>query len=391
MVSTIRAFLKLESASGLLLILAAVLALILANSPLASYYDLLLATPVGIRIGPLQIAKPLLLWINDGLMALFFFLIGLELKREMLAGELASVRAIALPAFAAIGGMLLPALIYLAINSNDPVALSGWAIPTATDIAFALGILSLLGSRVPLSLKTFLVSLAIFDDVGAIIIIAIFYSGDLSTVSLVVAASCIGLLALLNRSRTESLVPYIFVGTVMWVAVLKSGVHATLAGVILAMFIPMSPVKKGARSMLRELEKDLHGFVGFCVLPLFAFANSGLELGHLGPGQLLHPVTFGIALGLFVGKQLGVFTFAWLAVRIGVAHLPRGANWPQLYGIALLCGIGFTMSLFIGSLAFESSGDDLFFDERLGIMLASLLSAVCGYFWLKRTLPNKAT
>lgn len=391
MVSAIKAFLRLESASGLMLIMAALGALILANSPLARYYDLLLATPVEIRVGPLLIAKPLLLWINDGLMAIFFFVVGLELKREVLDGELASASAIALPASAAVGGMAVPALIYLAINVNDPAALNGWAIPTATDIAFALGILSLLGQRVPLALKTFLVSLAIFDDLGAIIIIAIFYSGNLSETSLIIAAVCIGILALLNRNRVGSLVPYIFFGMVMWVAVLKSGVHATLAGVVLAMFIPLRPTKKGGRSLLREMERDLHGFVSFCILPLFAFANSGLGLGHMGVDQLLHPVTLGIALGLFIGKQLGVFAFAWLAVRIGITRLPHKVNWPQLYGVALLCGIGFTMSLFIGSLAFENSGDDRFFDERLGIILASVLSAVAGYLCLRRVLPRDET
>ena len=388
MVSAIKAFLRLESASGLLLIMAALFALILANSPLAHYYDLLLATPVEIRVGPLLIAKPLLLWINDGLMAVFFFVVGLELKREVLDGELAG--AIALPVSAAVGGMVVPALIYLAINADDPVASHGWAIPTATDIAFALGILSLLGQRVPLALKTFLVSLAIFDDLGAIVIIALFYSGNLSETSLIIATVCLGILALLNRARIGSLVPFIFVGIVMWVAVLKSGVHATLAGVALAMFIPLRPTDQGGRSLLREIEKDLHGFVSFCILPLFAFANSGLDLGHMGIDHLLHPVTLGIALGLFAGKQLGVFAFAWLAVRTGMARLPRGVNWPQLYGVALLCGIGFTMSLFIGSLAFESSGENRFFDERLGIMLASLLSAVGGYLCLKRVLPKQA-
>ena len=391
MVSAIKAFLRLESASGLLLIMAALVAMILANSPLAHYYDLLLATPVEIRVGPLLIAKPLLLWINDGLMALFFFVVGLELKREVLDGELAGATAIALPASAAVGGMAVPALIYLAVNANDPVASHGWAIPTATDIAFALGILSLLGKRVPLALKTFLVSLAIFDDLGAIVIIALFYSGNLSETSLIVAAICLAILALLNRARIDSLVPYLFVGMVMWVAVLKSGVHATLAGVALAMFIPLQPANEGGRSLLREIEKDLHSFVSFCILPLFAFANSGLDFGHMGIEHLMHPVTLGIALGLFVGKQLGVFAFAWLAVRTGIARLPRGVDWPQLYGVALLCGIGFTMSLFIGSLAFENSGEDRFFDERLGIMLASLLSAICGYLCLKRILPPDQT
>lgn len=386
MISVIRSFLKLESASGILLIVAAMLALILANSPFSHYYDMLLDVPVEIRLGPLHIAKPLLLWINDGLMAVFFFIVGLELKREMVEGELSSLRAVALPAFAAIGGMVAPALIYTAINSGDPVTMAGWAIPTATDIAFALGILSLLGNRVPLALKTFLVSLAIFDDVGAIVIIALFYSAELTTISLIVAAVCIVILAIFNRMKVYSLVPYIFVGLIMWTAVLKSGVHATLAGVVMAMFIPLAPDKQSGRMPLKELEHDLHGFVAFCVLPLFAFANSGLDFGLMSIDHLLHPVTFGIALGLFVGKQLGVFSFAWLAVKVGVATLPKGVDWSLIYGVSLLCGIGFTMSLFIGSLAFESSGDNLFFDERLGIIVASIASAVCGYLWLNRSL-----
>ena len=386
MVASINDFLKLESASGIILIMAALLSLLLANSPLSHYYDLLLDTPVEVRVGALQIAKPLLLWVNDGLMAVFFFIIGLELKREMVEGELASMRAIALPAFSALGGMIVPASIYILVNGHDLVAMEGWAIPTATDIAFALAILTLLGNRVPLALKTFLVSLAIFDDLGAIIIIAIFYTSNISTISLVVATVCIAALALLNKMNIYRLTPYMFFGLVMWVAVLKSGVHATLAGVFLAMFIPLSREPESNRSPLRELEHDLHAMVAFVILPVFAFANSGLNVSTIGVEEVMHPVTIGIALGLFIGKQIGVFTFAWLAVKMGLAKLPDNVNWSQIYGISLLCGIGFTMSLFIGSLAFENSGNNLLFDERLGIILASLLSAVCGYFWLKKTL-----
>ncbi|ATX79458.1 sodium/proton antiporter, NhaA family [Mariprofundus aestuarium] len=386
MVAAIKTFLRLESASGILLIAAALLAMLLANSPLSHYYDLLLDTPVEVRIGALQIAKPLLLWINDGLMALFFFIVGLELKREILEGELGSARAIALPAFAAIGGMALPALIYILVNGHDPVALQGWAIPTATDIAFALAVLTLLGDRVPLALKTFLVSLAIFDDIGAIVIIAIFYTSNISAISLITAAVCMTALALLNRGNVYRLTPYIFFGLVMWVAVLKSGVHATLAGVFLAMFIPLAREPESGRSPLKELEHDLHGLVAFVILPIFAFANSGLNVSAMGIDEMLHPVTIGIALGLFIGKQLGVFTFAWLAVKMGLAKLPKNVDWSLIYGVSLLCGIGFTMSLFIGSLAFESSGNNLLFDERLGIILASSLSAICGYIWLKKSL-----
>ncbi|MDQ6992864.1 MAG: Na+/H+ antiporter NhaA [Mariprofundus sp.] len=386
MITAIKTFLKLKSASGILLITAALLAVLLANSPLASLYDQLLDTPVEVRIGALQIAKPLLLWINDGLMVVFFLIIGLELKREILEGELGSARAIALPAFAALGGMIAPALIYVLVNGSDPVALQGWAIPTATDIAFALAILTLLGDRVPLPLKTFLVSLAIFDDVGAIIIIAIFYASNISIISLMIAAICIAMLALLNRLNVYKLMPYLFLGLVMWVALLKSGVHATLAGVILAMFIPLARQQVGGRSPLKELEHDLHHLVIFIILPVFAFANSGLDVSGMGMDELLHPVTIGITLGLFIGKQIGVFTFAWLAVKMGLAKLPDGVGWSLIYGVSLLCGIGFTMSLFIGSLAFDNSGDNLFFDERLGIILASSLSATCGFLWLKKAL-----
>ncbi len=389
MLLAIKSFLRLESASGILLIAAAALAVLLANSPFSHYYDLLLETPVEVRVGSLQIAKPLLLWVNDGLMAVFFFIVGLELKREIVEGELSSARAIALPAFGALGGMVVPALIYVLINAHDPVALEGWAIPTATDIAFALAVLTLLGDRVPLALKTFLVSLAIFDDIGAIIIIAIFYTSNISTMSLIIASVCITALALLNRKGVYRLTPYLFFGLVMWVAVLKSGVHATLAGVFLAMFIPLARAPGTNRSPLKDLEHDLHGMVAFVILPLFAFANSGLSVADMGVEEMLHPVTIGIALGLFIGKQLGVFTFAWLAVKVGFAKLPGKVNWSHIYGVSLLCGIGFTMSLFIGSLAFESSGDNLFFDERLGIIVASTLSAICGYLWLLKALKRE--
>ncbi|GAV21151.1 Na+:H+ antiporter, NhaA family [Mariprofundus micogutta] len=386
MISAIKDFLKLESASGLLLIAAALLAVGLANSPLSHYYDLLLDTPVEVRVGALHIAKPLLLWVNDGLMAVFFFIVGLELKREMLVGELSSARAIALPAFGALGGMLVPAGLYVLVNGSDPVAMQGWAVPTATDIAFALAVLTLLGDRVPLALKTFLVSLAIFDDLGAIIIIALFYTSNISTISLIVAAVCIAALAMLNRNQVYRLTPYFLFALIMWVAVLKSGVHATLAGVIVAMFIPLEADPESGRSPLKDLEHDLHGLVAFAILPIFAFANSGLSMNNMGLEQLMHPVTIGIALGLFVGKQLGVFTFAWLAVKMGLASLPSNVNWSLIYGVSLLCGIGFTMSLFIGSLAFESSGENLFFDERLGIIVASTFSAICGYLWLRKAL-----
>lgn len=384
--SFVARFLRLESAGGILLIGAALLALLAANTPLRPYYAMLLDTPVEIRIGALQLAKPLLLWINDGLMAVFFFLVGLELKRELMEGELASIRKIALPAFGAVGGMLVPAVIYLYFNLDDPDALKGWAIPVATDIAFALGILSLLGSRVPTAIKVFLTSLAIFDDIGAVIIIAAFYTAKISVTALGVVAICLLVLTWLNRRHPESTSAFLAVGLVMWVAMLKSGVHATLAGVVLAMFIPLRSRSDRAESPLQSLEQDLHGVVAFFVLPLFAFANAGLDLSGIGPGELMHPVPQGIALGLFLGKPLGVFGFCWLSVRLGLAGLPRDVSWGALFGTAILCGIGFTMSLFIGSLAFEETGVNRVFQDRLGILTGSLASALAGYVFLQAAL-----
>lgn len=382
-------FLKLESASGIILVSSAIPAMIIANTSLAPIYDLLIQLPVEIRIGTFEIAKPLLLWVNDGLMAVFFFLVGLELKRELLEGELRQKENIILPALGAVGGMAVPALIYVIINQGNNTALQGWAIPTATDIAFALGVLSLLGNRVPLSLKVLLVSLAIFDDIGAIIVIALFYTQQISSTSLLIAAVCIGVLFVLNHRGVDKIPYYLLVGLVMWVAVLKSGVHATLAGVVLALFIPMRYTNQPENSPVKELEHDLHGVVAFIVLPVFAFANSGISLQGVGIDTLMHPVPLGIAAGLFIGKQLGVFGFCWLGIKLGLTSLPEGINWKTLYGAAVITGIGFTMSLFIGSLAFEETGENLLFDERLGILVGSLLSAFWGYFILQRFLPNK--
>jgi NhaA family Na+:H+ antiporter len=386
--SVIKIFLKMESSGGILLMVAAILAMIIANSPLSTYYDRFIDTPVHIRIGALEIAKPLLLWINDGLMALFFLLVGLELKREVLQGELSDMRKVMLPAFGAIGGMVVPALIYVFFNYTDPIAIKGWAIPAATDIAFALGILALLGSRVPVSLKIFLTSLAIFDDIGAILIIAFFYTAKISIISLVVAGLCILGLYLFNRLGLEKLSIYLGIGIIMWVALLKSGVHATLAGVILAMFIPIHSRKNAAQSPLKELEHDLHALVAFIILPIFAFSNSGITLKGIGPEQLLHGVPMGITLGLFIGKQLGIIGLCWLGIKLKFADRPQGVSWLSLYGISILCGIGFTMSLFIGSLAFEETGVNLLFDERLGIILGSVLSGVLGYCVLKFSLGS---
>ena len=384
--SFIASFLRLESAGGIILMFAAVLAIILANSPLQSYYDLLIDTPVEVRVGPLEIAKPLLLWINDGLMAIFFFMVGLELKREFLEGELSDKKNIILPGFGALGGMLVPALVYVYLNIDNEVALQGWAIPTATDIAFALGILSLLGSRVPASLKVFLTSLAIFDDIGAIIIIAIFYTSKISLLSLMIVLCCIPILFWINKRNPATTSVYIMVGLVMWVAMLKSGVHATLVGIILAMFIPMKSKTDKNYSPLKRMERDLHSLVAFFVLPVFAFANAGVTFTGLGAEQLFHSVPLGIALGLIVGKQLGVFGFCWLAIKLKLTQLPGEISWAALYGTAALCGVGFTMSLFIGSLAFEETDVNMLFDERLGIILGSLVSGIIGYLVLKYSL-----
>ncbi|MCC6303043.1 MAG: Na+/H+ antiporter NhaA [Gammaproteobacteria bacterium] len=383
--NALREFLRLESASGILLLIAAVLAMAVENSAARPLYGALLGTPVEVRIGALEIAKPLLLWVNDGLMAAFFFLVGLELKREILQGELSDRSQITLPVLAAIGGMLVPALVYVAINRGDAAALRGWAIPSATDIAFALGVLSLLGKRVPTALKLFLMTLAIIDDIGAIAIIALFYTEGLSTTSLLIALAAFGVLFLMNRRGVVSLFPYLAVGLILWVAVLKSGVHATLAGVMLALFIPLRTGRPDA-SPLERLEHDLHPTVAYGILPLFAFMNTGVPLDGLSWDSFTRSVPLGIALGLFLGKQVGVFGFSWLAIRLGFARLPERCTWSALYGVSLLCGIGFTMSLFIGSLAFDASDASRMVDGRLGILSGSLLSALAGYCVLRVVL-----
>ena len=392
MKATIKDFLKLESAGGVLLFASAVLAMIAANSPLAKFYAFFLDTPVEVRVGALQIAKPLFLWVNDGLMAVFFFLVGLELKREFLEGELSRPANVLLPALGAVGGIVVPVAIFAWFNADNAAAMRGWAIPAATDIAFALGILTLLGSRVPLSLKVFLVSLAIFDDLGAIVIIAAFYSADISASALIAAAACLGILSFMSWRGVSTVSPFILVGIIMWVAVLKSGVHATLAGVLLAAFIPMRAPDDETRSPLRELEHDLHSVVAFGVLPLFAFVNAGISIEGVGLSALMHPVPLGIAAGLFVGKQVGIFLLCFLGIKVGLARLPDGANWGSLYGVSILCGVGFTMSLFVGSLAFENVAFEAqaVFDERLGIILGSLLSGIAGYLVLNYSLPKSS-
>ncbi len=385
----IQAFFQMESAGGLLLMGSAVLAILCANTGLSTYYEMLISTPVSVQVGGLVIAKPLLLWINDGLMALFFFLVGLELKRELVEGELSNLRSVILPGAGAVGGMLFPALIYLFFNYQDENAVQGWAIPAATDIAFALGVLSLLGPRIPISIKIFLTSLAIFDDIGAILIIAIFYTSKISLIALLIAVLCIPVLALFNRYGIDKKSPYILVGIIMWVAMLKSGVHATLAGVILAMFIPIRSKKNPDVSPLKILEHDLHGVVAMFILPLFAFVNAGIDLRGVTTNQLFHGVPIGIALGLLIGKQIGIVGLSWVVVKLKWTELPTGMNWKRLYGTALLCGIGFTMSLFIGSLAFEETGVNMVFDERLGIIVGSIVAGVWGYLVLKSSIKSK--
>ncbi len=375
--TAIREFLRLEAAGGIVLVCAATAAMLLANSPLSALYDGLLATPVAVQIGALAIAKPLLLWVNDGLMAVFFFLVGLEIKREILEGELSSLSQTALPAAGAVGGMVLPILIYLAFNLDEPVALRGWAIPAATDIAFALGVLSLVGSRVPSSLKVFLLALAIMDDIGAILIIALFYAGDLSLLSLGLALVGVAALVAMNRLGVTRLAGYILIGIAVWVCVLKSGIHATRAGVAVAFCIPLGRGRSGDDSPLKQLEHALHPWVAFGILPAFAFANAGVSLSGLSASALFTPVPLGIAAGLFIGKQLGVFGCVVAAVRLGWCRLPPGVTWRHLYGVALLTGIGFTLSLFIGTLAF---GGEVFAAEvRIGVIGGSLLSAALGY------------
>ncbi|MEW5057244.1 MAG: Na+/H+ antiporter NhaA [Cycloclasticus sp.] len=380
----IEEFIKKESSSGILLICSTILALVLSNTFLAPWYESLLHLSVEIRVGALHLDKSLYHWINEGLMAIFFLFIGLEVKKEILEGHLSSVKQIVLPGIAAIGGMIVPAAIYLAFNQNNPIAENGWAIPTATDIAFALGVLSLLGRRVPPSLKAFLMALAIFDDLGAIIIIALFYTSELSTLSIIVAISSLIILILLNVFDVSKKAAYFIVGTILWLSVLQSGVHATLSGVALAFTIPLNAKDehKQTFSPLKEIEHSLHFWVVFFILPIFAFANAGVNLTDISFSQMSGSVPLGIMLGLFIGKQLGVLGFSFLAIKLRFATLPEGSNWLQLYGVSALTGIGFTMSLFIVSLAFED--DSVFqYTDKLAILIGSFASGVLGYVVLK--------
>jgi NhaA family Na+:H+ antiporter len=381
-------FFRFEAAGGILLVLAAVLALICANSSLQGLYHGLLDLPLEVRIGELQIAKPLLLWINDGLMAVFFLLVALEIKREALIGQLSSRSRLMLPLACAAGGVAVPAAIYVAFNYDDPVAMSGWAIPAATDIAFALGILSLLGSRVPLALKVLLSAIAVIDDLAAIVIIAMFYTVELSWLALGGAAVSLAAMIVMNRLGVKRISAYVVLGVVMWVFVLKSGVHATLAGVATGLLIPLGDPDDPEDTPLESLEHALHPWVAYAILPLFAFANAGLSLAGVGFADALQPVPLGIALGLLLGKPLGVLAAAAFALGLGVARRPDDVGWSALAGMAVLCGIGFTMSLFIGSLAFES-GQAAQQATRLGILLGSAFAALIGLVWLHLALPRR--
>ena len=385
--SRIQEFIRLETSGGVVLMIAAIFAIIIANTSLSATYDLILGTYIKVGIGNFEIAKPAILWINDGLMAIFFFLVGLEIKREVLAGELSSFDKAILPIMAAIGGMAVPGMIFAIVNWGTPENLNGWAIPTATDIAFALGILALVGSRAPVALKIFLLAIAIIDDLGAILIIAIFYTSELSISALYISMIGFAAAVVLNRMGIQRTAPYLLVGIVMWVFVLKSGVHATLAGVLIAFTIPLK-AKNEDEALLYKMEHGLHPWVAFLILPVFAFANAGVSFTGIGIDDLLQPLTLGIAVGLFLGKQIGVFLATWIGVKSGIARLPENVSWKHVYGVACLTGVGFTMSLFIGSLAFTTA--DVMNAVRLGVVLGSVLSGIIGYVLLKSAAHHSA-
>ena len=373
-----------EAAPGILLMIAAAAAMILANSPAGPAYQGFFDQILSVTLGGVGMSKPLILWINDGLMAVFFFLIGLELKREMLEGRLNTPREVMLPGIAALGGMLAPMAVYLMLTRGDPGLTQGWAIPAATDIAFAVGVLALLGKSVPPALKIFLLTLAILDDLGAILIIALFYGHGLQPEYLVMALVPLGVLALMNRAGAHRVVPFVLVAVILWVLVLKSGVHATIAGVVAAFFLPLKD--KYGKSPLHSVEHGLQPYVMLLIAPLFALGNAGVQLGGLAIGDLFAPLPLGIALGLLIGKQFGVFTATFLAVKLGLARLPDGVNWAMIYGLSCLAGIGFTMSLFIGSLSF----DDLtqMNAVRTGVLAGSVLSAILGYSVLRMAIKR---
>lgn len=378
---TLKNFIKLESSAGIILFTTALLAIVIDNSFLSIYYEKFLEFPLAIKVGPYELSKHMIHWINDGLMTIFFFMVGLEIKKEIIQGELNSPSKIFLPAFAALGGMIVPALVFTLFNMNNEFSLRGWAIPTATDIAFSLGILSLLGSRMPLSLKIFLTALAIFDDMGAIIVIALFYNSDISLFALFISLLFLGILFVMNRMNVKVLSLYLTIGLLLWLSVLNSGVHATLSGVMLALLIPIDAVK--------GLDKKLHPWVGYFVLPLFAFANAGVSFDDLpnGVANLFSPVFLGISLGLLFGKLVGVFATTFMAVKLGFVKMPTNAKWSQVFGIALVCGVGFTMSFFVGTLAYPTGSNELPYDAwvRLGVIFGSLISGSLGYLVLRLT------
>jgi NhaA family Na+:H+ antiporter len=389
--NAIRRFLELQAAGGILLLAASGVALLVANIPgLAGWYQYFLDVPIEIKLGGLELNKNVLLVINDGLMAIFFLLVGLEIKREALEGELASPGRLALPAFAALGGVALPGAIYAWMTWGDPVATKGWAIPAATDIAFSLGVLSLLGTRVPLSLKVFLTTVAVVDDLAAIVIIALLYTSQLSLTALLFGIGGLVILVILNRLRVKHLGAYFLVGAIMWICVLKSGVHATLAGVALGLAIPLKVQNDRGESLLRHLEHMLHPWVAFVILPLFAFANAGVSFKGVSSEVLFGPITLGITAGLCLGKPVGVFACSVLIVRTGLARLPKGVTWSMIAGVGLLAGIGFTMSLFIGMLAFEGQGVQHGVATRTGVFGASIISAIAGFLVLRMILHRSA-
>ncbi|MDG6280105.1 Na+/H+ antiporter NhaA [Glaesserella parasuis] len=389
MIQHIRKFLQLESASGILLLTFTMFAMLFANTPLKDLYFDFLSMPVSIQIGLFSIYKPLLMWVNDGFMAVFFVLIGLEVKREMMVGAISNYQRAIFPAIGALGGMIVPALVFTLINNDSPEFQQGWAIPMATDIAFALGVLGLLGKRVPFALKIFLLALAIIDDLGAIVVIAIFFSHELSTTALISAVIAITALIIMNRMRVTAICAYMVVGLILWASVLKSGVHATLAGVIIGFCVPLKG--KNGEEPLAHFEHLLAPWCSFVILPLFAFSNAGVSLAGMSLSTLFSPLTMGVALGLLVGKTLGVFSFSFLAVKLGIAQLSEGINFKQIFAVSVLCGIGFTMSMFLAGLAFGGNEADGQFISlaRLGILIGSGISAVLGYYLLKLcTMPN---
>jgi Na+:H+ antiporter, NhaA family len=391
-INIIKKFIKMESSGGIILFSAALVAIALDNSPLAEYIEQFFEMPIALQVGGFSLSKHLLHWVNDGLMVMFFLLVGLEIKRELVQGELNTLSKITLPGLAALGGMLAPALVFSFFNYGNEYSMRGWAIPTATDIAFSLGILSLLGSRVPISLKIFLTALAIFDDMGAIIIIAIFYTSELSFLSLGLAIICVIVLWLLNRYNVKGYGAYFLVGIILWICLLKSGVHATLAGVILALSIPLNNPREGKInfSPAQSLQHKLHPWIAYMVLPIFAFANAGVSFADVPPGlaNIFSPVMLGVAFGLLIGKLLGVFGITFLAIKLGLAKMPTGSTWPQMLGISLICGVGFTMSFFVGTLAYPLDTLEPYFAwVRLGVIFGSLSAGILGYtvlrYWTK--------